>query len=61
MHADCMYYYSWVKTSMGQALADALNQKEPSLTTEESAQRVLKIVSSKYTASLKLLLISMLL
>ncbi|UKZ75627.1 hypothetical protein TrVFT333_003315 [Trichoderma virens FT-333] len=33
----------WVKTSMGQALADALNQKEPTMTTEESDQRVIKI------------------
>ncbi|PNP45297.1 hypothetical protein TGAMA5MH_03021 [Trichoderma gamsii] len=33
----------WVKTSMGQALADVLNQKEPPLTIEESAQRVIKI------------------
>lgn len=52
MHANCMYYSSWVKTSMGQALADVLNQKEPPLTIEESAQRVIKIVSSKYTSTL---------
>ncbi|KAM0259127.1 hypothetical protein ACHAQJ_003498 [Trichoderma viride] len=33
----------WVQTSMGQALADRINQKEPTLTGDESAQIVIKV------------------
>ncbi|KAL1872768.1 hypothetical protein VTK73DRAFT_1374 [Phialemonium thermophilum] len=34
----------WVKTAMGQALADAVNVKEPPMTVEDSAKRVLQLV-----------------
>lgn len=33
--------HSWVKTSMGQALADALGMKEPPITADESARQCL--------------------
>ncbi|KAL1903426.1 hypothetical protein Sste5346_000052 [Sporothrix stenoceras] len=36
----------WVKTYMGQALADALGMKEPPVTTEESAQKCLSQIDN---------------
>lgn len=38
----------WVKTAMGQAMADAVGFPEPSLSEEESAKGVLEQVSSPH-------------